>query len=63
VVIGANANAFYRELGQATGKAPQWNFHKYLIDRKGQIVGSYASSVGPQDKRLFSDIEHALNGN
>lgn len=63
VVSGANANALYRELGQATGRTPQWNFHKYLIDRKGQIVGNYASSVGPQDKRLLSDIERALVGN
>lgn len=63
VVSGASANALYRELALATGKAPQWNFHKYLIDRKGQIVRNYASSVSPQDKRLYSDIEHALGGN
>jgi glutathione peroxidase len=63
VVAGANANALYRELAQATGKSPQWNFHKYLIDRKGKVVASYASNVGPQDKRLLADIEHALNGN
>jgi glutathione peroxidase len=60
-VAGANANVLYRELAQATGKPPQWNFHKYLIDRKGKIVGSYASSVTPQDKRLLGDIDHALN--
>jgi glutathione peroxidase len=63
VVTGANANVLYRELAQTTGKTPQWNFHKYLIDRKGQVVGSYASTVNPQDKRLQSDIERALAGN
>src|SRR5213075_1788539 len=26
-------NAFYAELGKATGQAPKWNFHKYLVDR------------------------------
>ena len=63
VVTGANANILYRELAQATGKPPQWNFHKYLLDRKGRIVGTYPSAVNPQDKRLLADIEQALNGN
>lgn len=63
VVTGANANSLYRDLALATGTSPKWNFHKYLIDRKGKIVGSYASNVGPQDKRLQADIEHALSGN
>src|SRR4051812_23543274 len=26
-------NAFYQDLQKATGQAPQWNFHKYLVDR------------------------------
>ena len=63
VVAGANANALYRELAQATGKSPQWNFHKYLIDRKGRILGSYGSNVGPQDKALQADIDRALSSN
>ncbi len=63
VVSGANANSLYRELAQATGKPPLWNFHKYLVDRKGRIVGSYASNAVPQDKRLIADIEQALRGN
>jgi len=63
VVAGANANMLYRELAQATGKPPLWNFHKYLIDRKGQVVGAYLSTVNPNDKRLVSDIERALAGN
>ncbi len=62
-VVGSNANPLYRELVQASGKSPQWNFHKYLIDRKGRITGSYPSSLAPQDKRLLSDIEQALGGN
>jgi len=60
VVSGAGANPLYRELGQATGKTPQWNFHKYLIGRDGKVISSYASAVGPQDKRLLADIDRAL---
>jgi glutathione peroxidase len=63
VVTGANANTLYRELAQATGKPPQWNFHKYLLDRKGKIVGTYPSAMSPQDKRLQADVEQALSAN
>jgi glutathione peroxidase len=63
IVSGSGANQLYRELGQATGKTPQWNFHKYLIGRDGKVIASYASNVSPQDKRLLTDIDHALSTN
>jgi glutathione peroxidase len=63
VVSGSGANQLYRELGQATGKTPQWNFHKYLIGRDGKVLSSYASMVSPQDKRLLTDIDRALSIN
>ena len=30
-------------LFKASGQAPKWNFHKYLLDRNGKVLGSYAS--------------------
>jgi glutathione peroxidase len=60
VVKGNNANALYRELAQATGKPPGWNFHKYLIDRKGKVLGSYPSETAPNDPRLIADLTRAL---
>jgi glutathione peroxidase len=63
VVSGSGANQLYRELGQATGRTPQWNFHKYLIGRDGKVLSSYASMVSPQDKRLLTDIDRALSIN
>jgi glutathione peroxidase len=60
VVSGPGANQLYRELGQATGKTPQWNFHKYLIGRDGKVISSFASMVSPQDKRLLAEIDRAL---
>ncbi|MFC3108492.1 glutathione peroxidase [Undibacterium arcticum] len=59
-VIGANANPLHVALAKATGKMPKWNFHKYLIDRNGKIVGSYSSWTEPNDKTLVADIEKAL---
>jgi glutathione peroxidase len=59
-VVGPTANALYRELTAATGKSPQWNFHKYLIGRNGQVMGSYPSNTDPQDPRLLADLQNAL---
>jgi glutathione peroxidase len=63
VVSGSGANQLYRDLAQATGKTPQWNFHKYLIGRDGKVISSYASNVTPQDKKLLTDIDRALSAN
>ena len=59
-VVGPNANPLYAALTKATGTAPKWNFHKYLIDRSGNVIGDYPSKVTPEDKRLMADIEKAL---
>jgi glutathione peroxidase len=63
VVAGTGANPLYRELAKATGQSPKWNFHKYLIDRQGKPIASYASTVEPQSKRLLADIERAIKAN
>jgi glutathione peroxidase len=60
VVKGPNINPLYAELSQATGKAPGWNFHKYLIGRDGKALGSYDSNVTPLSPTLVSTIEKAL---
>ena len=60
VVSGPKANPFHASLARKTGSAPAWNFHKYLIDRRGEAVGSYASAVEPTDSRLRQDIERLL---
>ena len=59
-VIGPRANPFYADLARASGKRPQWNFHKYLIDRKGQRVQSFDSAVEPGDRKLVAEIEKLL---
>jgi glutathione peroxidase len=59
-VVGKAANPLFASLAQATGKAPAWNFHKYLIDRQGKPVASFASEVTPSDTGLVATIEKAL---
>jgi len=59
-VAGKDANPLYAQLAKATGTAPQWNFHKYLIDRSGQQVLSFGSRVKPEDRALLARIEEFL---
>ncbi len=59
-VKGNQATPFYRELAKATGEAPKWNFHKYLIDRSGKVVASYGSRTRPDDPALVAKIEGLL---
>lgn len=37
-----------------------WNFTKFLIGRKGEVVARYESAVEPFDERLIADVEAAL---
>ena len=59
-VSGPRANPLYAALAQHTGAAPQWNFHKYLIDRSGSRVRSFESRVTPDDATLVREIERML---
>jgi glutathione peroxidase len=43
-------------LVRSTGAVPKWNFHKYLIDRKGARVESFESGVEPQNAGLVQRI-------
>lgn len=50
----------FAALVKSTGAAPKWNFHKYLIDRKGARVESFESGVEPQSAALVQRIEALL---
>lgn len=47
----------FASLVAATGAAPKWNFHKYLIDRTGKRVESFESGVEPQSAKFVQRIE------
>jgi glutathione peroxidase len=59
-VTGGSATPLYRELARATGEAPKWNFHTYLIGRDGRLLGSFGSKTKPDDKAVVDAIESAL---
>lgn len=60
VVSGEQANPFFRQLAQATGQKPRWNFYKYLIGRDGKAVAAYSSMTGPEDKALQRELDKLL---
>jgi len=60
VVSGEAPNPLHAQLIKATGKEPKWNFTKYLIDRKGNVIEHYPSKITPDDPQLVGKIEQAL---
>lgn len=60
-VTGMNAHPFYIWANQQVGPdgAPKWNFHKYLINKRGQIVAWFPSATSPD----ASDVKRAIEKN
>jgi glutathione peroxidase len=61
VVKGPQASALYTALAKAADSTPKWNFHKYLIDRNGKVLGAYTSLTSPSNSGLVNDIKKALD--
>jgi len=61
-VIGGNAHPLYKWAVKQAGEAaaPKWNFHKYLIDADGALVGTFGSRVAPDDKGFVAELEAHL---
>jgi glutathione peroxidase len=54
------ANPLFADLIRRTGQAPQWNFHKYLVDRSGSRVQSFGSAVEPGQQDFVRALEQLL---
>lgn len=59
---GGTLEARLREKGLLGGKAGDimWNFEKFLLNRKGEVVERFAPDIAPEDKEVISAIESAL---
>ena len=49
----------YKFLSAKYGE-PEWNFHKYLVGRDGQVRRAFPSKVAPEAPELRAAIEAAL---
>jgi glutathione peroxidase len=54
------AHPFIEGLAQRAGEYPSWNFHKYLIDRQGNVVGSWGGRTEPESAELVGVIKRYL---
>jgi glutathione peroxidase len=54
------ANPLYTDLAKLTGKKPEWNFHKFVVDRAGKPVASFPSATAPDSRDLTALIERLL---
>jgi glutathione peroxidase len=59
-VAKGKVNPLYEKLAQASTSRPRWNFHKYLVDRRGEKVLSFPTQVTPNDPKLVKEIERLL---
>lgn len=63
VVSGSKAHPFYlwskSQLG--FGSAPKWNFHKYLVNRHGDLVDYFNSNTSPDSPRLINAVNKFLD--
>jgi glutathione peroxidase len=49
-----------KKANPATGGEIGWNFTKFLVDKNGQVLARFGSSVKPESAELISAIENAL---
>lgn len=62
-VKGDAAHPLYQylaELPEPIGGPPRWNFHKFLVDREGQVVARFSPSTKPNDPKVIAKIEELL---
>lgn len=65
-VVGKYTDPIYKYLSDIQqngriGKAPLWNFHKYLINKEGEVVDHFYSLTSPMSKKVHNRIEALLN--
>ncbi len=61
-VIGSDAHDFYKWVAMELGEdhLPKWNFHKYLLDKKGKLAASWPSRVSPDHDDVLASVKSIL---
>ena len=60
-VVGNNQNPLYqwlthKEQNGWNGKAPNWNFCKYLISENGELLKFYSSAISPLNDEVVKEL-------
>jgi glutathione peroxidase len=61
-VAGADKHPLYQWLSSKeqngwNDQEPKWNFNKYLVNEKGELVKYYASAVSPMSEEIIKEIQ------
>ncbi len=61
---GKEQHELFKFMGEHTSglfNYPKWNFHKYLIDKNGEVVDYFVPITQPTDKKVKQKIEALLS--
>ena len=56
-VKGKDQHPLFQWLESKAGKSPSWNFCKYVINEKGEVMGFFPSRVKPTDPEILKLIQ------
>ncbi|MEH6911499.1 MAG: glutathione peroxidase [Oceanicoccus sp.] len=59
-VTGDNANPVFKQLAKQTGRAPSWNFNKFIVGKDGKAIKYFPSSELPLGGNLEKSVIDAL---
>ena len=64
-IKGQNGHPFFKWVKEEAGflAFPKWNFYKYLVNRKGELVSWYSSTTNPMSEKIKADIKKLINEN
>jgi glutathione peroxidase len=63
-VAGKDAHPLFKQLAAQPapiGGEPKWNFTKFIVDRKGNVVARFESRVKPDDEEFLSQLRKLLD--
>lgn len=62
-VTSTNAHPFYKWAYSNLGEkaVPRWNFHKLLINRKGELVAAFDTQEEPMSLPIINAVHKAIN--
>ncbi len=61
-IKGSNAHPLYKWIASNVSviAQPRWNFHKFLINKDGDIVNWFSSMTSPTSEGLIKEVENAI---
>ena len=61
-IKGQNGHPFFKWIKQEAGflAFPKWNFYKYLINNKGELVSWYTSTTNPKSDKIEKELQKLM---